>query len=508
MSLQSSRGLPKKRRGGHRLKDIANIAFGGGGAKGVAHVGALAGLEKAGVLIYGDYSYREGHLLKRLSRLVPGTIGLSGTSIGSLIAALTASGYTSAELKAKLLDSNAMLKAVVNFQSAASAGIPTLDQNFAYDHKPAKREGAIWGVKKSAPLTVDTRRQYIRKGGWVFFGTRGKVVARNVGFFALRYAVESEIHDVLAELFRESSRRAPRGGANGLSTLDKNRLQKLAGDDIPETVYRYLGFFKGQSLVQLVSQLIYSKLRPSERELIHEDNRVYFGVKRIEDLSEAQRMRVSFARHKECFGIDLRLTGANLETQMSHVFSARTTPTMAVADAVRISASFPLLFRPTLISFEKAKKMSEAESWALSPEELTGIWIDGGIYNNVPWDVFETGLTLGLALGATPEEKRSPAWQTVHDPFSYPPFEEDEEDRLNALLETYAHSKLLDDTSRLNNSYGNVKYSRIRLDATSIDTLDIAGYHNLPLRERTALLNRNQDIVSSHLKKFTSVAQR
>src|SRR5690606_3497143 len=57
------------------------LALGGGGARGLAHIGALKGLERAGIPVHV----------------------LAGTSMGGLIAALYAAGRPAAEIEAETL---------------------------------------------------------------------------------------------------------------------------------------------------------------------------------------------------------------------------------------------------------------------------------------------------------------------------------------------------------------------------------------------------------------------
>lgn len=107
----------------------------------------------------------------------------------------------------------------------------------------------------------------------------------------------------------------------------------------------------------------------------------------------------SFADHYTWFGVKLAITGTNLETGQSGIFSADTTPNFPVADAVRISMSLPLAYKPLVIRQEHLR--------GLLPAWVEGVWVDGGYLNNIPLRAFdrEGGIdhTLGLRLASGPE---------------------------------------------------------------------------------------------------------
>jgi hypothetical protein len=80
-----------------------------------------------------------------------------------------------------------------------------------------------------------------------------------------------------------------------------------------------------------------------------------------------------FIMHKQIFKRDLLICGANLSTGKTELFSWRHTPHFPVADAVRISMSLPIIYKPYVIK----KKIP---GWP-----PCGTYIDGGIWNNLPF---------------------------------------------------------------------------------------------------------------------------
>jgi hypothetical protein len=68
----------------------------------------------------------------------------------------------------------------------------------------------------------------------------------------------------------------------------------------------------------------------------------------------------------------LLVCGANLSTGKTELFSRRHTPNFPVADAVRISMSLPLIYKPYVLT----KKIP-----GFPP---CGTYVDGGLWNNIP----------------------------------------------------------------------------------------------------------------------------
>lgn len=74
-----------------------------------------------------------------------------------------------------------------------------------------------------------------------------------------------------------------------------------------------------------------------------------------------------------CIGDELKVTATNMSTGETEYFSYSQTPNMAVSEAVKISASLPLLYKPTMISGVK--------------------YTDGGVLSNFPVEAFNDDMT-------------------------------------------------------------------------------------------------------------------
>lgn len=96
---------------------------------------------------------------------------------------------------------------------------------------------------------------------------------------------------------------------------------------------------------------------------------------------------VTFDEHLKWFKKRLLVTGTNLRSGVTQLFSAADTPHFPVADAVRISMSLPWVFKPYVIS----RREDEADP-------PCGVYVDGGVWNNLPFREFDSN---------PPEEKPS-----------------------------------------------------------------------------------------------------
>ncbi|MFD9905105.1 patatin-like phospholipase family protein [Streptomyces sp. NPDC059063] len=88
---------------------------------------------------------------------------------------------------------------------------------------------------------------------------------------------------------------------------------------------------------------------------------------------------LTFREHERHFGTVLLMTGSNLSTGRTEIFSAEHTPHFPVADAVRISMSLPFIYKPYVIDGNRP-------GWP-----PCGTYVDGGLWNNLPFREFDEG---------------------------------------------------------------------------------------------------------------------
>ena len=85
--------------------------------------------------------------------------------------------------------------------------------------------------------------------------------------------------------------------------------------------------------------------------------------------------KATFADFQERGFRELYIVAANVSRQRPEYFSAKTTPHVAVADAVRMSMSIPLFFEALQFDGEKFGSGD--------------YYVDGGVYDNFPMDIFD-----------------------------------------------------------------------------------------------------------------------
>jgi NTE family protein len=90
---------------------------------------------------------------------------------------------------------------------------------------------------------------------------------------------------------------------------------------------------------------------------------------------------VNFAMLKDLTGVDLAVCATNISQKRSVLFSARTTPEFPVVEAVGMSACFPIVFKPIFVEAPPSDRVLG---------KLRGLWLDGGLLNNIPVHAFDS----------------------------------------------------------------------------------------------------------------------
>lgn len=118
-------------------------------------------------------------------------------------------------------------------------------------------------------------------------------------------------------------------------------------------------------------------------------------------LSPAEQLRAildwfDFATLRKLTGKDLVVTGTNITAGRPVYFRDGLTPDFPVVEAVRISGSFPLLFKPTAVAYRPSPRFAGRGRRRGGAEardrfyrlNYCGYFIDGGFLNNHPIDAF------------------------------------------------------------------------------------------------------------------------
>jgi len=367
-SSQSSPTRVQRRR--LKAKDVRYIVFEGGGGKGAAYLGALRGLQEAGALPYVKAPQTSGtsttNKPEQQWRLDFRRIkGIGGASAGAITALLVSIGYTPDELKALMSDSSKFLAFYDGFNGTDPNG------------KAVDRRRPIYGKSEqvkdegSEPQWKRRLSSVARNPSTSMAAGLDVIVSASAVCLPL-LALVLQVGELLNELTR------------ALEAHKKQEPFKTLLANWPEILVnsrRDMGLFAGAAARDLFDSLLAQRLP------LGQDGK--------------PQQNATFQQHYDVFQVELLVTGTNLQTGKSQVFSVRDTPNFSVADAVRISMSVPFVFKPVVIDKDP------------SGSRMEGVWVDGGLLNNLPFREFDdrdgndpkNPTTLAIRLDVEPATK-------------------------------------------------------------------------------------------------------
>ncbi|HFF2829479.1 TPA: patatin-like phospholipase family protein [Stenotrophomonas maltophilia] len=301
------------------------VAFQGGGARGVVHVGGLRALEDG--LGEADESDSSPIRLK--------LVGVAGTSAGSIVAALVASGRTSDDLYD-----------------------PTTG-----DHLLSTLQG---GAYRS--LTgLFTRR------GWNNI-LRAKRVSSLLSSIA-------NVRDLFKYAFVASVVIALTTYLVGLSAYPSSFLSLRLAASLNAAVNIMTVIIPvGMIIFIIVGAFVVFRLRPGLAPLTAVktavDEAIRLSLPNLSSYADRHledEKYVTFKCLKSCGGLPLRIVATDLTRKDVRLFSYETTPNVAIADAVCASIGLPYIFKPHRIDIDG------------TPHEFA----DGGFLSNLPLWAFD-----------------------------------------------------------------------------------------------------------------------
>jgi NTE family protein len=352
---------------------VKYLALEGGGGKGFAFIGALQALEALQLLQYADTGQLQGEspvkwmreMPKRISRTQvlssTGPIkGISGASAGAITALLLSCGYSPADILA--------IMASFKFDKFFEKPNPRVVPRIQTDRKSADYSGVMAVPNEPGKQTSSN----LLLLNFLLASLTGRPITavKSLGTEVRRRAWDNFLKAAHSTL--------ELADAVGAEVPTAVRVLLADFDYFIEYLDHDLGFFPGYEARKFFAEIIAHKMPNGHN--------------------------ATFAEHRAFFGVDLAVTGTNLETGKSGVFSPKTSPNFPVADAVRISMSLPLVYKPVRILHDHYQWHRFGERW------VEGLWIDGGYLNNLPLQVFdlETGdnpKTLGLRLDLDPPQR-------------------------------------------------------------------------------------------------------
>ena len=386
--------------------EINYLSFEGGGGAGNAYPGALVALEELAILRYDGQREKLDPAVSLDLAASPlgvdwqlrGQIeGVSGASAGAINALFLSLGYTPAEVEFILKhpdnDFNAFFDAII-------PGLVPHVGGFRLESAPYDLAGFYEQFSET---------------------TAGTILNVLSGYQPFRFIQFREWESTLVGMYMGSQWTALLGlFAEFPEAAVQQVLSKLnTGEDAASLLFDF-GIFPG-----MVARKFFARYVSLAVERILQDDPGYnlkdtpggaYGPSLDVDATygrsfydsetktDVRTSEITFRQHEQIFGTKLLVTGSNLETQKSHFFSADATPNFRIVDAVRISMSLPLFFKPMIIKDEADLKLVVNPGEPVGDHYLKGVWADGGLFNNIPVAAFDQiaggpGHTLGLMVG-------------------------------------------------------------------------------------------------------------
>ncbi len=341
-------------------ENVRFLVFEGGGGKGVANLGALQALDELGIVSY----FKKEINGEEVFRLDPEKIhGVSGTSVGSVTALLIACGYTPPEAEKiilsdfgeHLLDSIQFDKIPTVYTEDNPTSIidnPSLEKDQLLLDKYMK--AFVESEKKSFGDLLKIPEKAFTQMNFKFFATLFKWYLQ---FEARKKnTVDTHNHEFITSV--------PELAHNKTIKKALDMILENPSESISSLKYEF-GFFLASKFRDKIDCYIEMKS----------------GIKNC-----------TFKQFFEEFQIDLVVTGFDVATNETYYFrNDKRWQNLCVADAIRMSISIPIIFKPIYMSIETNSFTSMSDI-----QKPVNYIVDGGLGNAFPLHVFDEPNTLKL----------------------------------------------------------------------------------------------------------------
>jgi predicted acylesterase/phospholipase RssA len=336
-------------------KKVRYLCFEGGGGKGLIYLGAGKALAELGVLSYIKKLIGPKDNSKEIFRLNPKKIkGVAGTSVGALAATLIAAGYTPKELNA------------------------ILTKNFGMHILDKVQFGAIPTVyTKENPRNIIEEReipedQEVLETFWRHYIQQEKPSPKNILQLpkkALNHLNRRFLASVLRWYVDYKQKREKKNHEKDSENDSENSIfeipttksafdKVLSSTDSMNSLKYEFGFFMSEFVRDFVDHQIEKKS----------------GIKNC-----------TFKQFYDEFKIDLVVTGFNMtRNEILYFRKGKQWNDICVADAVRMSVSIPIIFKPVYLSYDEGKILPVDDDL-----KNGDIIVDGGVGVNLPLHVFD-----------------------------------------------------------------------------------------------------------------------
>ena len=346
-------------------EEVRFLALEGGG-KGFAYLGALQVLEE--LPIGGETAAPAGEHRSVMDSVT----AVAGTSAGAITALMLALGLTSKEIQAEL-DSHVFDK-FFDPPTSTNGQIVTPEVGGYTQEEPLDCEVAVQSSWRPQ-VAVRSALAGIQSAGRTSLAdmlmavvspvlaclSDASLLAKALGSLSWILSGPKELRNALLDPVRRALIQKNANAAAVINTLFDRLPEYLAYLD------REMGLFSGAIARTYFDQLIKRRLAealdrrlPSATPASLPDNITFETLRSLnEDFQLGFR--------------ELLVVGANISTGTSQLFSWLHTPRFPIADAIRISMSLPVIYKPYVI----AQKID-----GFPP---CGTYVDGGVWNNLPF---------------------------------------------------------------------------------------------------------------------------
>ncbi len=336
--------------------DVRYLIFEGGGGKGIAYLGVAEALEKLGILTYDNGKLDTNKIY-----------GLAGTSVGSITATLLACGYNSRQLDYIINDDlGSKILDTVKYEIKPTIYTPEFGDHVFYS--------------KKARAEIEEEYEEAKNDESIFKEMLKKPTELVKNF---NYRFFSQLFKWYID-YEEKKEKKEKEKVKGDEKEKKEEKDKDANLEFLPTIK---DVFHNKTMKTATDIILSSSLDASNS--LKYDFGLFLGAefrKTIDALIQKKtgRYNCTFREFKEILDVDLVLTGFDLTTnQLLYFRDNERFKDLCVADAVRMSISIPLVFKPVLANSENGNFKHYMQQ-----TEFPSTIVDGGVGNNFPLRVF------------------------------------------------------------------------------------------------------------------------
>lgn len=332
--------------------DVKYLVFEGGGGKGLIYLSAIQALERLGVLSYNTVNVNGKEVFRLDSKKIH---GVAGTSVGGLTALLIAAGFTTKEIF-NILTSNLDDKILDSVEFGKIPTVHTLDSpRHIISDRPINKDRMLfdeyWNtIKHSNKRTLrDLFKLPVKAFKEFNMGFFSGLVKWYMDYESKKVVIKEPKHEVFGVIQDIAKTKTTKSAIDLVLENSADSMYSLKYD---------LGLFLSESLRDAVDEFIEFKS----------------GIKNC-----------TFEQFYDTFKIDLVLTAFDVSTNEIYYFrNNERWKNLCVADALRMSVSIPMVFKPVVMKIEGDKIITVTDEISSA-----NYIVDGGLGNNFPIHVFD-----------------------------------------------------------------------------------------------------------------------